>query len=123
MKSEYRRIVAQASEEALASWILKNLDWSGGNDDANSAFLTSILLEHRRQSASAVPESGPKWNGKERRLMRGEPPNQNEGPARMAAWADGVCKTCGAYAHSCKCAHPKSPILDELLGRSGPESR
>lgn len=58
MKSEYRRIVAQASEEALASWILKNLDWSGGNDDANSAFLTSILLEHRRQSASAVPESG-----------------------------------------------------------------
>lgn len=53
MKTEYKRVVAQASEEALARWILKNLDWSGGNDDANGAFLTSILLEHRRQSAVA----------------------------------------------------------------------
>lgn len=49
MKSEYKRVVSQASEEMLARWILKNLDWSGGNDDANGAFLTSILLEHRRQ--------------------------------------------------------------------------
>lgn len=25
---------------------------------------------------------------------------------RYAAWVDGVCKTCGAYTHSCKCPHP-----------------
>lgn len=52
MRTEYKRVVAQASEEALARWILKNLDWTGGNDDANGAFLTSILIEHRRQAES-----------------------------------------------------------------------
>ena len=49
MKSEYKRVVTQASEEMLARWILKNLDWSGGNSDENGAFLTSILTEHRLQ--------------------------------------------------------------------------
>jgi hypothetical protein len=52
MKSEFKRVVTQASEEMLARWILKNLDWSGGNSDENGAFLTSILLEHRRQCAA-----------------------------------------------------------------------
>jgi hypothetical protein len=60
MKSEYKRVVTQASEEMLARWILKNLDWSGGNDDANAAFLTSILLEHRRQCSNAAPSYGEK---------------------------------------------------------------
>ena len=57
MKSEYRRIVTQASEEQLASWILKNLDWGGGNSDENGAFLASILLEHRRQCARPEAEA------------------------------------------------------------------
>jgi hypothetical protein len=57
MKSEFKRVVTQASEEMLARWILKNLDWSGGNSDENGAFLTSILLEHRRQCAA--PEAVP----------------------------------------------------------------
>lgn len=29
--------------------------------------------------------------------------------APKAAWVDGVCKTCGAYTHSCKCEHPPTP--------------
>lgn len=61
MRSEYRRVVTQASEQDLAHWILKNLDWSGGNDEANAAFVTSILLEHRRQCEqrqSATPDEG-----------------------------------------------------------------
>jgi hypothetical protein len=58
MKSEYKRIVTQASEEMLARWILKNLDWTGGNDDNNGAFLTSILIEHRRQCSSGPVSEG-----------------------------------------------------------------
>ena len=54
MKTELKRVVTQASADMLARWILKNLDWSGGNSDDNAAFLTSILLEHRRQAV--VPE-------------------------------------------------------------------
>ena len=57
MKSEYKRVVTQASAEMLARWILKNLDWSGGNDEANGAFLTSILLEHRKQASTPTPEA------------------------------------------------------------------
>jgi hypothetical protein len=59
MKSEYKRVVTQASEEMLARWILKNLDWTGGNDDNNGAFLTSILQEHRRQCFSGPEEHYP----------------------------------------------------------------
>ena len=66
MKSEYKRIITQASEEALATLILKNLDWSGGNDDANGAFLTSILLEHRAQAQRA--EVVPQWISVKERL-------------------------------------------------------
>ena len=42
---------AKVSTGALARWILKNLDWSGGNSDRNEAFLAEMLLEHRRQIA------------------------------------------------------------------------
>lgn len=39
---------------------------------------------------------------------------------RYAAWADGVCKTCGNYTHSCECEHPQSPLLDKLFGTAPP---
>lgn len=61
VKSEYKRVVAQASEEALARWILKNLE--GWEEDVGTCygdieFVTSILLEHRRQAQqpASVPE-------------------------------------------------------------------
>lgn len=45
-----REMMRAASTEALARWILKNLDWSGGNSDENGGFLATILEEHARQS-------------------------------------------------------------------------
>jgi hypothetical protein len=36
--------------------------------------------------------------------MADECKSRNSAP--QAAWAGGVCKTCGAYTHSCKCEHP-----------------
>ncbi len=44
--------------------------------------------------------------------MNGLPPDKS--PRRMAAWSDGVCKTCGSATHFCKCDHPPSPLLDML---------
>lgn len=34
---------------------------------------------------------------------------------RMAMWANGMCKTCGNYTHSCKCEHPKSELADRIF--------
>lgn len=52
--------------------------------------------------------------------MADEPQSRSE---RQAAWVDGVCKTCGAATHSCKCAHPPSPLMDELLGQGAIEAK
>lgn len=32
-----------------------------------------------------------------------------------ARWANGVCKTCGQYTHSCKCEHPGSELFKSLF--------
>lgn len=34
---------------------------------------------------------------------------------RLAAWVDGVCKTCGQYTHSCKCEHPNADFMKRLF--------
>lgn len=34
---------------------------------------------------------------------------------RIARWCGEVCKTCGAYTHSCKCEHENAGMLDMLF--------
>lgn len=51
-----REMMQSASTLLLARWILKNLDWSGGNSDENGEFVASILEEHARQVRAAVSE-------------------------------------------------------------------
>jgi hypothetical protein len=36
-------------------------------------------------------------------------------PRPQARWSDGVCKTCGAYTHSCKCEHPARDTMRGLF--------
>ena len=47
-------LLKQASNEMLARWVLKNLDWSGGNSDDNGRFLAAIIAEIQRQSAQSA---------------------------------------------------------------------
>lgn len=61
MKTEYRRIVTQASEAALARWVLKQLggyDPEAAEAPGDAEFLTAILLEHRRQCEQRLPQEG-----------------------------------------------------------------
>lgn len=57
MKSEYKRIVTQASDDMLARWIIKNmLSQQDSVEESNAQFLAAMLREVRRQCA--VPEGG-----------------------------------------------------------------
>jgi hypothetical protein len=96
-----------ASTEMLARWILKNLDWSGGNSDENGQFLATILEEHRRQclrsetsSINAAPQAVREAEARPR-LISGV---QDAGPA-AAAPSDKSregCKTCQGKAEICE---------------------
>lgn len=63
MKSAFKRIVAQASDEMLARWLLKNLggyDPEAAEAPGDAEFLTAILQEHRQQINAAAPEEQPR---------------------------------------------------------------
>lgn len=49
-----REMMKSASHRALAGWVLKNLDWSGGNSDENAEFLAVILEQAWEQAQSGA---------------------------------------------------------------------
>lgn len=52
MKTEYKRVVEQASDEQLGRWIIKNmLGQDESKLEANAQFIATMLREVRRQSA------------------------------------------------------------------------
>ena len=70
-----QEMMRSASHEALARWVLKNLDWSGGNSDENAEFLAAIL----ERAASVPSETKAKW-----RPVSEKPPCANQYIALIA---------------------------------------
>lgn len=110
-----RQMMQSTSNLLLARWILKNLDWSGGNSDENGEFVASILEEHARQVRSALrptpPTAKPEWSNGNRCDTCG-------------AWCIDNCQSCGAPQCCPQCCRISSleaarsvPVQNDIAAR------